>query len=451
MRRISVIDIGKTNVKLAMVGLDSGSELAVLTRPNTPLAAPPYRHFDTEGHWQFILDGLAVFQGRFGVDGIAVTTHGASGALLDAAGNLAVPILDYEDPGPDSVAAEYDRLRPDFADTGTPRLPGGLNLGAQIHWQFARDPGLAARTATVLTYPQYWAFRLTGVRSCDVTSLGCHSDLWLPGQGALSPLCAQLGIQHKIAPRRRPDDILGPVLPEIAARCGLSADTPVVCGIHDSNASLYPYLLARPAPFSVVSTGTWIVVMAVGAEQRAPAEDTQINTDAMGNPSPSVRFMGGRTYETLTQGMTGVPDAAAIRAVSDQRIMLLPDPNATGAFTARAPRWQGPAPAPGSGTCAVAVSYYLALLTANALDQIGARGPIVVEGSFARNADWLRMLATACGKPVSATESATGTSLGAALLFAPRGAGNAVAQTVPPDPALTRYVRDWRGAIGITP
>ena len=27
-------------------------------------------------------------------------------------------------------------------------------------------------------YPQYWAYRLTGVLANEVTSLGCHTDLW---------------------------------------------------------------------------------------------------------------------------------------------------------------------------------------------------------------------------------------------------------------------------------
>ena len=69
-------------------------------------------------------------------------------------------------------------MRPPFAETGTPRLPIGLNLGAQLFWQARRFPEAFARVAAILTYPQYWAFRLTGVRANEATSLGCHTDLW---------------------------------------------------------------------------------------------------------------------------------------------------------------------------------------------------------------------------------------------------------------------------------
>ncbi len=70
-------------------------------------------------------------------------------------------MLDYEHDGPDALAAEYDAVRPPFSETGSPRLPLGLNLGAQIFWQERRFPERFANVAAILTYPQYWTFRLT--------------------------------------------------------------------------------------------------------------------------------------------------------------------------------------------------------------------------------------------------------------------------------------------------
>ncbi|MAY48021.1 MAG: carbohydrate kinase, partial [Rhodobacteraceae bacterium] len=218
---VAVIDIGKTNAKLALVDLADLSEIAVVTRPNTVRPGPPWPHFDVEGHWNFLLEALARFHAEHGIDAISITTHGASAALLAADGSLAAPILDYEHTGPDDMAAAYDAIRPDFAETGSARLGMGLNVGAQLHWQFAVDPGLKDRTATIVTYPQYWGYRLTGVAATDVTSLGCHTDLWVPSEGRFSSLVDRLDIGDKIAPARASGDILGPVMPEVAARTGL--------------------------------------------------------------------------------------------------------------------------------------------------------------------------------------------------------------------------------------
>ncbi len=449
-RHVAVIDIGKSNAKLALVDTADLSEIGVTTRPNRVLSGPPWPHFDLEGHWEFLLDALARFHRDHGIDAISVTTHGASAVLLDEGGGLAAPMLDYEHPGPDNLADAYDRVRPPFEETGSPRLRLGLNLGAQLHWQFQTDPGLKARTATIVTYPQYWGFRLTGVAATDVSSLGCHTDLWNPHEGRFSSLVDRLGIAERIAPARPSADVLGPVLAVVAARTGLDPDTPVHCGIHDSNASLLPHILSRPSPFSVVSTGTWVICMSIGGAPITldPAKDTLINVSALGQPVPSARFMGGREFDLATGGRTTEPTAKDLEAVLEGRVMLLPAvvPE-SGPFAGRIGRWIPSDPAPGSGQRAAAVAVYLALVTARCLTLVGHRGDVVVEGPFGRNPAFLDMLAAATGCPVVASGSATGTSQGAALLAVPDTHCLEAAVAVSlgsPEPGAKKYATEWR-------
>src|SRR5262245_55669002 len=264
---ILVIDIGKTNAKLGLVDTGTMAEIEVLTRANRVLAGPPYPHADVEGLWAFILDGIRALHARHKVDALIATTHAATAALLDVAGGLALPVLDYEHTGPDSLAEQYNRVRPQFGETGSPRLPAGLNLGAQLFWQAERFPESFARIASIATYPQYWASRLCGVVAVEATSLGCHTDLWDPHRRDFSTLVDQQGWRTLMAPLRAADELLGPVTPSITASTGLPTGTPVYCGIHDSNASLLPHLRGRQAPFAVVSTGTWVISMAIGGRE----------------------------------------------------------------------------------------------------------------------------------------------------------------------------------------
>ncbi len=447
MSHVAVIDIGKTNAKLALVDTDSAAEMGVLTRPNHVVDATPYPHFDVDGLWAFALEGLGALHRAHGVDAISLTTHGASGVLLDAGGGLACPVLDYEHTGPDALAAAYDALRPGFAETGSPRLPRGLNLGAQIHWLFATQPGLDSRTARVATYPQFWSGRLVGTHRCDYSSLGAHTDLWAPHQGGFSGLVDGLGIRARMAPVARADTPLGPVLPEIARTTGLPAETPVYCGIHDSNASLLPHLVGRTPPFAVVSTGTWVISMAVGgpAVDLAPARDTLINVDAYGRPVPSARFMGGREHALLSAEVAE-PDAAAIDRVLAGGLVLMPSVEPTsGPFQGVAGGWSDPG-APAAEKSA-ALSFYLALMTAECLGLIGAAGEIVVEGPFGRSALYLEMLAAATGRPVLPSGGATGTSIGAAMLVSGAIARADTPAPVHPGerrPALSAYADRWR-------
>lgn len=449
IRHIAVIDVGKTNAKLALVDAATLQELAVVTRPNRVLAGPPWPHFDLEGHWAFFLEALKSFQASHGIDGISVTTHGASAVLLDAAGELAAPMLDYEHDGPDSLAGAYDAIRPDFAETGSPRLAMGLNLGAQLFWQFRQDRGLAERTAHVVTYPQYWGYRLTGRFATDVTSLGCHTDLWAPQEGRFSSLVEALGLAGKIPEPRKSGDVLGTVTPAVCAATGLTLDTPVLCGIHDSNASLFPHLAGRQGAFSVVSTGTWLVAMSIGGETPylSAARDTLVNVNALGQPVPSARYMGGRAYEVIREGCTATPKDEDLKAVLRDGVMLMPSVvRESGPFPGRRHCWTR-RPANDAQRMA-ALSWYLALMTRTCLDLTGAAGPVIVEGPFAANSAYTEMLAALSPEGVELSTSATGTSTGAAMLFAEAQVAPRTRSVTPRDAAALRaYAAAWQAEV----
>ena len=455
-RHIAVIDIGKTNAKLALVDLSTLTEMAVVTRPNIVQPAPPYPHYDVDGHWAFLLDALAQFHRDHRVDAISVTTHGACAALLDDTGALATPILDYEHTYPAEIVDAYDAIKPDFAKTGSPKLAGGLNIGAQLHWLFANDPTLKDRTAQIVTYPQYWGHRLTGVTATDVTSIGCHTDLWNPYEGTFSDLTVKLGIRDKIAPVRRPSDILGPILPEIAEATGLPPGTPVCVGIHDSNASLYPHVVSQKGPVSVVSTGTWVIVMSMKtgtAVALDPARDTLVNINAREQAVASARFMGGREFEVIQQGQQVEPTEQDVLAVLQEPRMLLPSVEiGSGPFQWRQMQWCGDEPQVGTGQRSAALSFYLALMTGTCLKLVGGAGPTIVEGPFARNPEFLAMLHAVTARPVFTNAAVTGTSIGAAMLLGDGAFPPDLDQveTVVPLGSLEAYADLWAELAGST-
>jgi sugar (pentulose or hexulose) kinase len=417
---VAVIDIGKTNAKLALVDMASLSEIAVRKMPNAVLQQDPYPHFDVEGLWRFILKGLSELQRDHGIDAISVTTHGACAALLDEAGNLALPVLDYEYDGYGAVASLYAAERPPFAETGSPHLPLGLNLGAQIFWQQQTFPEAFATVKHILMYPQYWSWRLTGIASNEVTSLGCHTDLWAYAKKDYSSLVDKMGWRKLMAPLWSATKPLGVITPELAKATGLKPQTPVACGIHDSNASLVPHLLAHEKPFSVISTGTWVISMAIGGKPAGLDEhrDTLMNIDAFAEAVPSARFMGGREFQMVMGEDRPAISGQYVTSVLEQGIFLLPSVvQGSGPFAQQTSRWIGtPTPAERE----VAASFYLGLMTATCLDLINADGDIIVEGPFASNNNFLDMLSVATGRSTATSQNATtGTTMGASLLLAP--------------------------------
>ena len=449
----AVLDIGKTNAKVLLLGED-GTPLASRTRACVVRLGPPYPHLDLDGIAAWALSALAELGRQARIDCIVPVTHGAAGVLM-AGEAPALPALDYEHAGPDETAGELLPQLDPFAATGSPVLPLGLNLGAQLDWQDKRFPQAFAKVTDILPLPQYWAWRLCGVKATEVTSLGAHSHLWRPREGRFSDLVRRRGWLERMPPLRHAWETLGPIRPELAAATGLPADCRVLTGIHDSNASYLAHAVAREAPFTVLSTGTWIIAMAAGVpvDRLDPAADMLCNVDALARPVPTAKFMGGRETEILA-GPDGVRVAAGpadVSALVAKGVMALPAFVAgSGPYLGRAGQVLGVLGADPVRRSALA-ALYAALVVDVMLEKLGSSGPVILEGSFQRNTAFIGLLAALRpGQTIHPSDDPSGTARGAWLLSRwQSGTG----WTSPLPPAVTgwrvagleAYRARWRG------
>lgn len=442
-----VLDIGKTNAKLTLLD-PAGAILAEQRCPNSIIQTGLYPHHDTERLWDWLQTTLAAFSRLARISAIVPVTHGATAALVDDDG-LVLPVLDYESTLPQALAAEYEKLRPAFADTLSPQLPCGLNLGLQLYWLAKTYPQEFARARHICTYPQYWAWRLCGVAASEVTSLGCHTDLWQPQQGTFSSLVHRMEWTHLFPPLQAAWTALGPVRANPAL-----PDCQVLCGIHDSNASLLRYLEteANDQPRTVLSTGTWAIAAAFGArlERLDETADMLANVNALGQPVACMRFMGGREFSVLAGASPQVCDAADIARLVSQGTLALPCfAESGGPFVGRAGRIVGPAPQTAQEHYALA-TLYCALMSDYCLDALGAQGPVTVEGSFTDNPQFAPVLAALRpGQEVAVSQDASGTTCGGWMLH--RWGGVPVMASTLAQPiemgGLDAYRAKWRALL----
>lgn len=449
---IAILDVGKTHAKRLLVDAASGETVDSAQRQRQPLETATLRQLDLEATWEWLLDALAATEHRNRITDLVPVGHGAAAALIDAHGTLlAAP--DYEDPGFDSVAAEYRALRDPFTLTASPELPLGLNLGRQLYYLQTRAPQLFARTAQLLLHPQYWAWRLSGVLASELTSLGCHTDLWQPAAAAPAPLAVARGWDRLLPPLRRADAVLAKISPAVRARTGLPADCRVRCGIHDSNASWLAHLAnaAPQEPFSVISSGTWVILMARGTDLARLDErrDMLANVDAEGAPVATARFMGGREYAAIAGERPAAATAADLDAVLRAGALALPSfAEAGGPWAGRRGRLQGADALTPAQRTALA-TLYVALMCDARLEDLGAHGRILVDGPLAGNALFLAALAALRpDSPVQAASARAGSLHGALRLagHSPPGGGPAPAATPFDVPGLAAYRTHWRRA-----
>jgi sugar (pentulose or hexulose) kinase len=398
---IAVVDIGKTRGKVSLWAMD-GKPLRQFDRVNAIGAQTP-RQLDLDGIAGWLRHALAEAAALAEITAIVPVGHGAAGVLV--AGETPICALDYEAAPPREIARAYHRLRDPFAATLSPRLEGGLNLGVQLLWLERLFPEQWPLASRFLLWPQYWAWWLSGEMASEVTSLGCHTDLWRPLEHRFSDLALTRGWAERLGPLRGAGEGLGEVRPALADELRLARNCRVYCGLHDSNAALHAargFDELADRPFAVVSTGTWFICFAAGGPGPVaydPTQDMLANVDVAGRPTPTARFMGGRDFETWMGGMLGAEsDPALLREAA-----ALTD-------------WRA-APRPLRATRA---ALELARRTVHALALVAAEGPILIEGRFAADDAFAVALARLRpGQAVYRSAVSDGVALGALRLAAP--------------------------------
>jgi sugar (pentulose or hexulose) kinase len=301
--------------------------------------------------------------------------------------------MDYEYTGINDINSDYELIRPDFRDTLSPNLPAGLNLGKQLYWQKQNCTEYSAST-DLLMYPQYWAWRFSGVVSSEVTSLGCHTDLWSPLENDFSKLVNQLDLAGKIPEIVCAWEPLGKITTDFANLTGLSRDCLVYPGVHDSNASLLRYnIIQKEKPFTVISTGTWTVMLNNGGcvKQLDNKKDMLANTNIFSQAIPCARFMGGREFEAICKKLGGAfgdtVDNTQVQVLLDKKVMAMPDfSDGSGPFGGLNSQFIGTEKMTSTSSFGVELAtLYCALMIDYQLDQLSSDADLYIEGAFLKN------------------------------------------------------------------
>jgi sugar (pentulose or hexulose) kinase len=333
----------------------------------------------------------------------------------------------------------------------------------QLHWLDSSNNG-DYRGAQLLPWAQYWAWNLSGVAASELTSLGCHSDLWRPFEKSPSKLAVRRGWAERLAPLRRADAVLGSLKREWLQRTGLSGRVKVYCGLHDSNAALLAacglgVMTARDV--TVLSTGTWFVAMrsplpngAAWISALPETRDCLVNVDAEGAPVPSARFMGGREIEVLVgeayssaAGRGGATESEmAIRAIEAGELVLPSAVPGTGPFPHAKHTLAGSFS--DINEARGKAHLYAALVADVTLDLIGSRDTLFIDGRFSHSPVFSSALAALrSDTTVLVSDEEHGVARGALRLTNPSVEYSARLRSVPPLSAdLSTYRRRWREA-----
>jgi L-fuculokinase len=418
---LAVFDVGKTNKKFTVYN----SNLAAIYSETVRIGEIEVSGIvcdDIDSLTAWVKTKLADWRSK--LSAVAVSTHGATLALLDAEGRLAMPVISYNHEVGERVKQdffeEFGSPEELYERTGTPPLGQLLNAGIQLYWIRREFPERYARAKRILFLPQYVIHSFSRLEAAELTSLGCHTYLWDLAESGWSVVAEGLDVPFR-----------SPTIRSVWERLGEAEGVVVTPGIHDSNAALLPYLVRERGGFVLASTGTWCVLMYPGAPFSPSREDIYRDVlyyvDAYGRPVKAARFKCGFEFEhyvnLLKRTFGGDPLAVgldrrlAVEVLKAGEAFFVPTLTpGTGQF----PRSKGRVV--GCLTDLVRAYHYLnlslAVQTWHALKLLtgGRKVKVYVQGGFAKNDVYLAYLATlARWSEVIKGEYPEATSLGAAL------------------------------------
>ncbi|OCX53551.1 carbohydrate kinase [Mucilaginibacter sp. PPCGB 2223] len=299
---IAIFDIGKTNKKFFLI--DEYYKIVLERTANFKETVDddgdPCEDVDLLTTWvkQSLADILALK--KFDIKALNFSTYGASFVHIDHGGKVAAPLCNYLKAFPDDLKdefyAQYGGESVISRETASPVL-GNLNSGMQLYRIKHRKPELFKKIKYSLHLPQYLAYLVTGKYYSDITSIGCHTQLWDFVKNDYHSWVYNEGIDKILAPVFPSDDSM------TVEREG--HEFQVGSGLHDSSSALIPYLASFSEPFILISTGTWCI--SLNPFNNNPLTIDELHQDCLcymeyhGRPVKASRLFAGNEHEQQTK------------------------------------------------------------------------------------------------------------------------------------------------------
>lgn len=297
---IAIFDVGKTNKKLLLFNeqyklvFEESKQFAEIKDEDDF----PCEDVIVLTDWIKESFEKVVHDERFEVKGVNFSGYGASFVLLDEQLSVTLPLYNYLRPFPallkEKFYADYGGQSLVAKQTASPVL-GNLNSGMQLYRLKYEKPDAFNKIKYALHLPQYLSFVLTGKVYSDITSIGCHTNLWDFQQQQYHKWVKEEKIDSKFPEIKNSDAIGG----------FINRNIPAGIGLHDSSSALIPYLISFTEPFILLSTGTWCITL--NPFNHTQLTDYELHQDCLcflsykGKPVKASRLFAGYEHEQQTK------------------------------------------------------------------------------------------------------------------------------------------------------
>ncbi len=304
---IAIFDIGKTNKKLFLfnenyeIVLEKSTQFDEITDEDGDAC----EDVELLSSWVINTFNEVLQNPSFEIKALNFSTYGASFVHLDSEGKVVAPLYNYLKPYSEELKKQfyntYGGEQVFTRKTASPIL-GNLNSGMVLYRLKYENPVLFAQIHYSLHLPQYISFLFTGQYFSDITSIGCHTNLWDFEENKYHEWVKKEGVIEKLAP-------INYQLFTQVTNSFLNHSLPIGIGLHDSSAALIPYLATfKGQKFVLISTGTWCITL--NPFNHTPLTDEELQADCLiykqytGEPVKASRLFAGYEHEQIIKQLS---------------------------------------------------------------------------------------------------------------------------------------------------
>ncbi len=198
---------------------------------------------------------------HYHISGMAVTTFGVDGALVNAQGDMLYPIISWKCPRTQAV---MEKIESYLSAQELQEISGigqfSFNTLYKLIWLKENHPELLNNAHAWLFISSLITHKLTGVMTTDRTMAGTSQLFDLKTGEPSDRILASVGLDASLFPPViSAGEQIGVLLPEIAQWLGLPAHIPVFSAGHDTQFALLGSGAEQNQP--VLSSGTWEILM----------------------------------------------------------------------------------------------------------------------------------------------------------------------------------------------
>lgn len=427
---IAIFDVGKTNKKLLLFDEQYKVVFERIAKFSEIEDEDGFPCENLDSLRSSVFDSLneVVRNKEFNITAVNFSAYGASFVYLDDHGDPVAPLYNYLKPFDEKLLEQFYQTyggKELFSQRTASPVLGNLNSGMQLYRIKYEKPALFEQTRHALHLPQYLAYLVSGKMYSDMTSIGCHTNLWDFTQNEYHEWVTREQIAAKLPPVIASDTTTESKFGGQPLKAGV--------GLHDSSAALIPYLVNFKEPFLLISTGTWCITL--NPFNYAVLTQEELQQDCLcylqynGKPVKASRLFAGHEHDEQAKRIAAhfQLDPVFYRGISfsDELVTALQKKHAQEPVSLQECAFRKREL---SSFAVPAEAYHQLMMDIVAQQTLSARlvidgrqtKRIFVDGGFSRNEIYMNLLAAAFpSMEVYATSMAQASALGAALAIHP--------------------------------